>query len=39
MFGPRPVSEDDFLKAWVDVLMTYAERKGALGAAATTEVG
>jgi AcrR family transcriptional regulator len=28
MFGPRPVSEEDFLETWVDVLMAYAERKG-----------
>ena len=27
MFGPRPVGEEDFLEAWVDVLMAYAERK------------
>ena len=24
MFGPRPVSEDDYLAAWVDLLVTYA---------------
>ena len=39
MFGPRPVSDDEFLEAWVDVLMTYAERKGVLPTAMTTEVG
>jgi AcrR family transcriptional regulator len=37
MFGPRPVSEDDFLEAWVDVLMAYAERKGALRTVVTSE--
>lgn len=37
MFGPRPVSEDDFLEAWVDVLMAYAERKGVPGAVVTSE--
>ena len=29
MFGPRPVSEDDFLESWVDVLMAYPARLGA----------
>jgi AcrR family transcriptional regulator len=38
MFGPRPVSEDDFLAAWVDLLMAFAERNGAVRAAITTEV-
>jgi AcrR family transcriptional regulator len=38
MFGPRPVPEDEFLEAWVDLLMTYAEGKGVLQPAATTEV-
>ena len=28
MFGPRPVSEDDYLAAWVDLLVTYAEHQG-----------
>jgi AcrR family transcriptional regulator len=37
MFGPRPVSESDFLEAWVDVLMAYAERKGAPQAAVSSE--
>jgi AcrR family transcriptional regulator len=37
MFGPRPVSEDDFLEAWVDVVMAYAERKGAAPAVVTSE--
>jgi len=32
MFGPRPVSEEDFLQMWVDMLAAYAER------ALTTEV-
>jgi AcrR family transcriptional regulator len=32
MFGPRPVSDEDFLETWVDVLMSFAERR--LGAAA-----
>jgi AcrR family transcriptional regulator len=39
MFGPRPVGEDDFLDAWVDMLMAYAERKGATRAAVTSEAG
>src|SRR4051794_15225871 len=37
MFGPRPVSEDDYLEAWVDLLVTHAERKGIVQAA-TSEV-
>jgi AcrR family transcriptional regulator len=39
MFGPRPVGEDDFLDAWVDMLMAYVERKGATRAAVTSEAG
>jgi AcrR family transcriptional regulator len=39
MFGPRPVSEDDFLEAWVDVLMSYAERKGAPRTVVTSKRG
>jgi AcrR family transcriptional regulator len=39
MFGPRPVSEDDFLETWVNMLMTFAERKGVVPAAETSEVG
>ncbi len=39
MFGPRPVSEDAYLEAWVDLLVTYAERKGIVQAATTSEVG
>jgi AcrR family transcriptional regulator len=39
MFGPRPVSEEDYVAAWVDLLMTYAERHGIVRAAVTTEVG
>jgi AcrR family transcriptional regulator len=39
MFGPRPVSEDEFLTVWVDVLMAYAERMGVVREAATSEVG
>jgi AcrR family transcriptional regulator len=39
MFGPRPVSEEDYLEAWVDLLVTYAESKGVAQAAATTETG
>ena len=39
MFGPRPVSEEDYLEAWVDLLVTYAERKGVVPSAITTEVG
>lgn len=27
MFGPRPVGEEKFLEAWVDVVMVYVERK------------
>jgi AcrR family transcriptional regulator len=26
MFGPRPVNDEDFLEAWVEMLMAYAER-------------
>src|SRR5690348_2650857 len=33
MFGPRPVSEDDFLEMWVDMLMSFAARKGVVPAA------
>jgi AcrR family transcriptional regulator len=29
MFGPRPVPEDEFLEAWVDLLLNYAERRAA----------
>jgi AcrR family transcriptional regulator len=39
MFGPRPIPEDDFLEAWVDVLMAYAERQGVAGAAIASETG
>jgi AcrR family transcriptional regulator len=39
MFGPRPVSEEDYVAAWVDLLMTYAERHGVGRPAVTTEVG
>ena len=39
MFGPRPVSEDDFLETWVDMLMSFAERRGVVPAAETSEVG
>jgi AcrR family transcriptional regulator len=39
MFGPRPVSEEDYVAAWVDLLMTYAERHGIVRPAVTTEVG
>jgi AcrR family transcriptional regulator len=39
MFGPRPVSEEDYVAAWVDLLMTYAERHGIVRSAVTTEVG
>lgn len=39
MFGPRPVSEEDYVAAWVDLLMTYAERHGVGRLAVTTEVG
>jgi AcrR family transcriptional regulator len=38
MFGPRPVSDDDFLETWVDMLMSFAERKGVVPAAETSEV-
>jgi AcrR family transcriptional regulator len=38
MFGPRPVSEDDFLETWVDLLMSFAERRGAVPAVETSEV-
>jgi len=39
MFGPRPVSEEDYLEAWVDLLATYAERRGVGRDAITTEAG
>ena len=39
MFGPRPVSEDDFLEIWVDMLLTFAERRGVVPAVETSEVG
>ncbi len=39
MFGPRPVGEEEFLEAWVDFLMVYAERKLLERAAATNEAG
>jgi AcrR family transcriptional regulator len=26
MFGPRPVAEDEFLEAWVDMLMAYMQK-------------
>jgi AcrR family transcriptional regulator len=39
MFGARPVGEDDFLEAWVDLLMTYVERAGVAREAITTETG
>jgi AcrR family transcriptional regulator len=39
MFGPRPVSEEDFLETWVDVLMAFAERRVAARTAVTTETG
>jgi AcrR family transcriptional regulator len=38
MFGPRPVSEEEFLEAWVDMLVGYAERRGAPGTAVKSEV-
>ena len=38
MFGPRPVTDEEFLEAWVDMLMAFADRK--LGPAAiASEVG
>jgi AcrR family transcriptional regulator len=39
MFGPRPVSEEDYVAAWVDLLMTYADRHGVGRPTVTTEVG
>lgn len=39
MFGPRPVSEDDFLEAWVDLLVAYAERQAVADAAISSEAG
>jgi AcrR family transcriptional regulator len=39
MFGPRPVSEEEFLEAWVDMLMAYAERQGVADAAIGTKAG
>jgi AcrR family transcriptional regulator len=39
MFGPRPVSEEDYLATWVDLLVTYAEHKGVVQPATTSEVG
>jgi AcrR family transcriptional regulator len=35
MFGPRPVKDDEFLEAWVDMLMAYAERLLGAGAIAS----
>jgi AcrR family transcriptional regulator len=32
MFGPRPVGEEDFLEAWVDVIMSYAEQRNGVSA-------
>ena len=37
MFGPGPVAEDDFLEAWIDLLMAFAERQGVADAAITTK--
>jgi AcrR family transcriptional regulator len=39
MFGPRPVGEDDYIEAWVDMLVSYAERHGVVRPAVTTEAG
>jgi AcrR family transcriptional regulator len=39
MFGPRPVSEEDYVATWVDLLVTYAEHKGVVQPATTSEVG
>lgn len=39
MFGPRPVSEDDYVEIWADMLVTYAERHGVVRAAAKSEAG
>jgi AcrR family transcriptional regulator len=39
MFGPRPVSDEEFLEAWVDTLMAYAERQGVADAAIGTKAG
>jgi len=39
MFGPRPVGEEDFLEAWVELLMAYAARAEAAPTAVTSEAG
>jgi hypothetical protein len=39
MFGPRPVGEDDYIEAWVDMLVSYAERHGVVRPAVATEAG
>ena len=39
MFGPRPIPEKDFLDAWVDLLMAYAERQGVADAPIASEAG
>jgi hypothetical protein len=39
MFGPRPVSPEDYVEVWADMLVTYAERHGIVRAAITTEAG
>jgi AcrR family transcriptional regulator len=39
MFGPRPVSEEDYLAAWVEMLVTYAERFDVVRPAVTSKAG
>jgi AcrR family transcriptional regulator len=39
MFGPRPVSEEDYLAAWVEMLVTYAERLDVVRPAVTSKAG
>jgi AcrR family transcriptional regulator len=39
MFGPRPVSEEDYVEVWADMLVTFAERHGVVRGAITTEAG
>jgi AcrR family transcriptional regulator len=39
MFGPREVSEDEFLEAWVDMLMAFVERRRAADAPISSKAG
>jgi AcrR family transcriptional regulator len=39
MFGPRPVSEEDYVEIWAEMLVTFAERYGVVRPAITNEAG